>query len=38
MKSRFMRSMLRTTLTFAGSYMGAKVMGWVFDNVIDRRR
>lgn len=37
MKRSLMKSMARMMLTFAGSYIGAKSVGWVFDNVIDRR-
>lgn len=33
MKNRFVRSMARTLATLAGSYAGARVVGWVFDNV-----
>lgn len=37
-KSRgMMKSMVRMFFTFGGSYFGAKAMGWVFDNVVDRQ-
>jgi hypothetical protein len=36
MKRSLVKSVARMMLTFAGSYIGAKSVGWIFDNVIDR--
>ena len=37
MKRTFFNSAIRMVATFAGSYAGAKLAGWVFDNVIESR-
>lgn len=37
MKHSMFRSTGRVVATFIGSYLGARAMGWLYDNVITKK-